>query len=333
MVLVTGATGFVGSHLLMALLEKEVPIRALYRNEKKIQKVTSVFSAYNKAHLFDKIEWIQADITDIPALEIAFKNVAYVYHVAAHVSFEPREEQQLRKVNIEGTANIVNLSLANSIKKLCFVSSIAALGDLRSDEKIITETTEWNPEKYHSDYAISKYGAEMEIWRGQQEGLNAVIVNPGVILGPYFWEEGSGKIIAEVANKLPFYTKGTTGFVGINDLVKVMIALMESNSKSEKFIVISENVVFQDLIATIAKELKVPSPKTHAKKWMTEIVWRLDWLYAHLLFKNRKLSKAMAQSLHSQDLYSNEKIRKTLNFTFEPITTVIQSICKCYTNS
>ena len=181
MILITGGTGFVGSHLLLYLLEKEEKIRALYRNPAKIAFVKSLFRYYKKEPLFEKIEWFEADITDIPQLENAFADVDFVYHCAALVSFDPSDEEILRKTNIEGTANVVNLSLSNAVKKLCFVSSIAASGDLQEHEDTITEATEWNPEKYHSDYAISKYGAEMEIWRAQQEGLNVVIANSTVV--------------------------------------------------------------------------------------------------------------------------------------------------------
>ena len=205
MILVTGGTGLVGSHLLLHLLEKGENVRAIYRNKKNIVKVKSLFDYYDKVDLVDKIDWIEADILDIPSLEIAFENVDYVYHCAGFISFDPNDENQLRKVNIEGTANIVNFCIAKKIVKLCHVSSIAALGDLTANQIILTENTEWNPEKLHSDYAISKYGAEMEIWRGQQEGLKAVIVNPGVIFGPRFWNQGSGAFFSTIKKGIPFY--------------------------------------------------------------------------------------------------------------------------------
>src|SRR6218665_3918770 len=204
MILITGATGLVGSHLILHLLESSdsgsQKLRAIYRKDSSIARIQSLFSLYGKAHLFVQIEWIKADITDVPLLEIAFQNVTVVYHCAAHISFDPADEELLRKTNIEGTANIVNFSLEYGIKKLCYVSSIAALGDPKENEPIITEETEWNPEKPHSGYAISKYGAEMEIWRAQQEGLEVVVVNPGVILGPLFWTAGSGEIYQNVKN-------------------------------------------------------------------------------------------------------------------------------------
>lgn len=340
MVLVTGATGLVGSHLVLHLLENGDNVSAIYRNEKSIAKTKSLFELYKKEQLFTKINWIQADITDIPSLKIAFNNIDYVYHCAAFISFEPTEEEKIRKINIEGTANIVNFCLAKNVKKLCHVSSIAALGDLpklnlqQGVQNFITENTDWNPEKPHSDYAISKYGAEMEIWRGQQEGLNVVVVNPGVIFGPVpsvrGWNEGSGKIFTTVAKGTKYYTKGSTGFISVTDVVKIMSLLMKGNISGERYILTAENIVFQDLVNIIAESLKVKKPTTYAKKWMTEIAWRFDWFRAHLFFSKRKLSKAVARSLHTTDIYSNEKIKQDLDFKFTPIKAYIKEIAVYY---
>ena len=319
MVLITGATGLVGSHLALHLLENNEDVRAIYRTLSAIEKTKSLFALYKKEFLFEKIEWIQADITDIPSLEITFKNIEYVYHCAALISFDPKDEKKLRKTNIEGTANIVNFCLANRIKKLCYVSSIAALGDLKEYETTITEETEWNPEKPHSDYAISKYGAEIEVWRGYQEGLPIVIVNPGVILGLGYWKTGSGEIFSKVQKGLLFYTKGITGFVTVNDVVKIMTQLMKSNINGERYIVIAKNISFEKILITIAKALKVKSPSIYAKPWLTEIVWRLDWLASSFFYSKRRLSKDMAQSLHSENYISNEKVKKNLDFTFQNV--------------
>lgn len=332
MVLVTGATGLVGSHLVLHLLENGDDVSAIYRSEKAITKTRSLFELYKKEYLFHKIHWIQADINDIPSLEIAFESIEYVYHCAAKISFDPADEEKLRKTNIEGTANIVNFCLANKVKKLCYVSSIAALGDLPEYEHVITETTDWNPEKPHSDYAISKYGAEMEIWRGQQEGLDVVVVNPGVILGPDVrgWEEGSSKIFLTVAKGMKYYTKGSSGFIAVIDVVKIMTLLMKNPKVGERYILIAENMVFQELISAMAESLIVKKPTAYAKKWMTEIAWRCDWIMANLFFSKRRLSKSVARSLHTTDLYANEKIKEELGFEFISIKTYIQDMARYY---
>ncbi len=330
MVLITGATGLVGSHLAIHLLENDEIVRAIYRNENSIAKTKSLFELYKKPYLFEKIDWIHADINDIPALEIAFENIEFVYHCAALVSFDPKDEEKLRKINIEGTANIVNFCLTKNIKKLCYVSSIAAFGDLLDHEKIITEETEWNPEKPHSDYAISKYGAEIEVFRAHQEGLNVVIVNPGVILGAGFFESGSGEIFTKVKNGLSFYTSGTTGFVAVFDVVKIMYQLMKSNIQGERFALVSENCSYKYLLDTIAESLNVKKPYRKISKFIINIAWRMNWILSNIFFQKRKLSRDLATSLHSNDIYSNEKIKKILNFEFEKIETSIQKISKFY---
>ncbi len=326
MVLITGSTGLVGSYLAIHLLENNEIVRAIYRNLNAIEKTKSVFELQKKIDLFDKIEWIQADINDISALEIAFRNIDFVYHCAALISFDPKDEEKLRKTNIEGTANIVNFCILKSIKKLCYVSSIATLGDLLPNETIITEETNWNPEKLHSDYAISKYGAEIEVFRGQQEGLNVVIVNPGIVLGAGFWNSGSGEIFTKVKNGLKFYTSGSTGFVSVTDLVKVMFLLMKSEIQGERFIVISENIYYKNLLQTIATEFGVKNPSIQVSKFVTNLASRLDWILSNVFQQKRKISKSMSQSLHAKDFYSNEKIQKKLNFNFEKISVSIKTI-------
>jgi dihydroflavonol-4-reductase len=326
MILVTGGTGLVGAHLLLHLLENETSVCAIYRNPKNIQKTKSLFEIYKKESLFDKISWIQADINNIPSLEIAFCNIDYVYHCAALISFDPKDEEKLRKTNIEGTANIVNFCLAKNIQKLCYVSSIAALGDLLDHEKIVTELTEWNPEKSHSDYAISKFGAEMEIWRAQQEGLQVVIVNPGVILGTGFENQGSSEIFAKVKKGLRFYTNGSTGFVAVWDLVNIMILLMKSNIDGERFTVVSENISYKNLLFEIANQYKVKKPTIYASPFMTNIASKTDWILSNIFLKKRKLSWDMSKTLHEISLISNEKIKKTFNYNFEKVNDTIQKV-------
>ena len=316
MILVTGGTGLVGAHLLLHLIENGEKVRAIYRKKHQIQKTKSLFQRYNKSGLFDAIEWVHADILDVPSLEHAFVDITRVYHCAAIISFDPRDENLLRKTNIEGTANIVNFCLAKKVEKLCYVSSVAALGDLAAHETVVTEETEWNPEKNHNDYAISKYGAEMEIWRGQQEGLNVIIVNPGVIIGPGFEDQGSGQLIQKIANGLLFYTSGSTGFVSVDDVVRIMYELMQSTITNERFILIAENIVFKDLFYTIGDTLKVKRPSIEAKPFIMEITWRLNWIYSLFTQKTNNLSRHSVRSFVSTTEYSNDKITNKLNTSF-----------------
>lgn len=326
MILVTGATGLVGSHLLVQLLQENEEVKALFRSEKQIEKVKNVFAFYNQTALFDKIQWVKGDITDIPSLEIAFENITHVYHCAALISFDPSDEEKLRKINIEGTANVVNCCIDFGVKKLCHVSSIAALGNPKEYETTITEETEWNPEELHSDYAITKYGAEMEVWRGHQEGLEVVIVNPGVIFGYGFPKKGSDVIIQSVKKGLSFYTNGNIGIVSVEDVTKCMIQLMKSSINGERYTLVGENISAKVLLDFIAEELKLKKPTIEASKWMTSFAWRMDWLISKLLNRKRKLARSTATSSHSTTTFDTSKIEKELNFTFQKKESYLKAI-------
>lgn len=331
MILVTGGTGLVGAHLLYKLTTENEKIRAIYRSEEKLKKVKEVFSFYTSevAQHFSKIEWIQADITDVPSMIPIFKNVKHVYHCAALVSFNPKDYREMRKVNIHGTAIIVNLSIDAKVDKLCFVGSIAAVGNAINGE-VITEENEWNDEDDNQGYAITKFGAEMEVWRASQEGVDVVIVNPGVILGSGFWNSGSSKLFTQVYNEFNFYTEGITGFVGVQDVVKSMISLVHSDVKNERFILVSENKSFKDIFFSIADGLNKKRPSKKIKPWQTQVFWRVAWLLSKINGKEPLLTKHSAKSAHNVSYYSSEKIEKTINFKFEKIEDVIKSISKNY---
>ncbi len=328
MILVTGGTGLVGSHLLYHLSLENDKIRAIYRTKSSLENVKKVFSYYTSNTIFfDKIEWFNADITDVPSLIPAFADIKKVYHCAAFISFNPKDYREMRKVNIYGTAIIVNLSIEAKIEKLCFVSSIAAVGNsLKSD--VITEENEWNKELDNSGYSITKFGAEMEVWRASQEGIDVVIVNPGVILGSGFWTSGSGKLFSQVYNGFNYYTEGVTGFVSVQDVVKPMILLMNSTIKNERFILVSENKSFKDIFFSIADAFGKKRPKTKIKSWQTDIFWRISSVISFATTKEPLLSKYSARSVHSVSKYSSEKIKKMLNFEFESIEKSIKKITK-----
>ncbi len=328
MILVTGGTGLVGSHLLYHLALENDAIKAVYRTEYSLEKVKNVFSYYsdNVDDLFSKIEWILADVTDVPSLEIAFIDVTFVYHCAAVVSFDSREYRMMRQVNIDGTANVVNLSIDKKIKKLCFVSSIAAVGD-SIHNNTVTEENEWDVAGNNSGYSITKYGAEMEVWRASQEGIDVVVVNPGVILGPGFWEVNTGSMFSKVHRGFKYYTEGVTGFVGVNDVAKVMLLLMKSSFKNERYILVSENVSFREVFNLIAKGFDRKIPTIKISKSLTTIAWRVDFILSKLTGKRQKLTKEASKSLHRKTYYSSEKLFASTTFEFEPIKHVVDKTC------
>ena len=332
MILVTGGTGLVGAHLLYELTQKNEKIKAAIRPTSDISLVRKIFGYYTSSadadSLFNKIDWIRADINDVPSLEEAFIDVEYVYHCAALISFDPADEKQLRKINIEGTANIVNQCINHKIKKLCYVSSVAAIGTPIKNKKI-DETAKWNPENDHNDYAISKYGAEIEVWRGTQEGVDAVIVNPGVIIGPGFWSSGSGKIFRKVDNGLNYHFPKVTGFVGVEDVVKSMIQLMNSPVKNENFIVVSENISFEKVLKQTAEYLDKATPERQLKKWMIALGWFFQKIGGVFGLK-REITYDSINSLFKETKFSNSKIKETLDFEFSPIKRVIQGTARIY---
>lgn len=331
MVLVTGGTGLVGSHLLLELVLSNTEVRAIYRSERKLEKVKKIFSYYveNPQEIFDKIEWIEADILDIPKLENVFQNVQYVYHAAAFISFDPNDFKKLQRINIEGTANIVNLCIHHQIKKLCYVSTIGAIGRSPKGTEA-TEENEWTAQN-NNVYARTKYAAEMEVWRGSQENLSIVILNPGVILGPGFWQTGSGSLFRTVNKGYSYYPPGGTGFVIVSDVVQLMIKLMRSTIVSGRFIVVAKNLTFKEIMAKIATALGKKPPHKALKIWQLKIGRYVDWFLSLVLRKKRKITGNSIYSLQNPELYSNEKIRKALDFEFKPLEPSIEFTCKKFT--
>lgn len=331
MILVTGGTGLVGSHLIYKLIEKGHHVRAIYRSKEKIDAVKHVFSYYSKQvdALFSKVEWIEANINDIPSLTIAFKDITKVYHCAAFISFDTKDYFALRKINIEGTANVVNLCLANNIEKLCYISSIATIGKSETNA-LITENSNWDPDEDHNVYAITKYGAEMEVWRGTQEGLNAVVVNPGVIIGPGFWRSGSGSLIKLVHKGLSHYTNGVVGYVDVKDVVLSIIKLMKSDKHNERYILVAENISYKDFFTKVAIQLGVKPPKKEASKLVLNFAWRLDWLKSHIKNKRRRLTKHTSKTITTIARFSNKKVVEELNYSFIAIDESIAETCQLF---
>ena len=324
MILVTGGTGLVGSHLLLHLTKKDRPVRAIYRNVEKLKSVRKVFSYY-EVHvdpLFDKIEWVEADINDIPAMELAFRDISHVYHCAAMISFDPNDLPKLIDVNEDGTANVVNLCIARKIHKLCYVSSIAAIGRDESS-KWISEDTDWKNE-HSNPYALTKHLAEMEVWRATQEGVPVAIVNPGIIIGPGFWDSGSGRLFKAVSKGPRYYPPGGSGFVGINDVVQMMTQLMASSVQNERFIAVSDNLSYKEILSRIAKNLGKKPPRRELSIGLLKILRRFDWLLNIFFGRKRSLSKAQIYALQHRCYYKNDKIKNMIGFEYSSLEEAIK---------
>ena len=328
MVLVTGGTGLVGSHLILHLLEKNVPVRAIYRDGSNLERVQKIFSYYTDktGELFQKIDWVRADLNDISALDGAFKNIDSVYHAAALISFNPKDYHSLKKINALGTANIVNLCLSNGIKKLCYVSTIGAVGRSINGKKA-TEENDWTGQDANV-YALTKYRAEMEVWRGSQEGLPVVIVNPGVIIGPGFWESGSGDLFTTANKGYSYYPPGGTGFITVNDVVKMMIALMDSTIENQRYIAVSQNHSYGEILTKLCPELGKKVPTKELKVWQLQMGRVFDFLRHLFTGSGRKITKKAIHSLLHPEIYDNQKIREALAFEFEPLEETIRFSCQ-----
>jgi len=327
MILVTGGTGLVGSHLLVRLVQENEPVKATYRTLESIEKTKKVFSYYTNTtkDLFTNIEWLQADITDVPSMMPAFKGVKKVYHCAAVISFDPADYRTMRKVNIHGTAIIANLAIDAKVEKLCFVSSIATIGDDPKKE-FANEENDWGGNQKNNGYAITKYGAETEVWRASQEGVDVVIVNPGVILGSGFWDSGSGKMFTQIYKGFQFYSEGVTGFIGVKDVVGCMVQLMQSNCKNERFILVSENKSFKEVLFSIAEAFGKKNPIRCVQPWQASLLWRWEWLVSKITSRKIRMSKYTAKTLFRKTYYSSEKCKKQLKVTFENIDAVIHQV-------
>ena len=328
MILVTGATGLVGTYLLAELKKhSKEPIRALYRSEGKLEKSKIVFNNYTglkDGEAFDEIQWVKADITDILSLEKAFEGITEVYHVAGCVSFQSKDFELLKKVNIEGTANMINLSLDFKVGKFCYVSSIATLNKAPK-EATFSEDSHWDPELTNSIYAISKYGGEMEVWRAMEEGLNAVIVNPGVILGSGYWKTGSGRLFSGMKKGSPFYFQGGTGYIDVRDVVKTMRLLMEQACYKERYVLVAENWSFKKCIEHISSSLGNKPPVKKISNQTLRFVSVAESFLSVISNYKPKFSKELLLGLFEEDIYDNSKIKTALGFSFIPVENSIKT--------
>lgn len=316
MILVTGATGLVGSHLIQALVNSGKKVRALYRST-----IPTIVHA-------EKIDWVQGDILDILSLEDAFINIHQVYHCAAIVSFNPSHREWLYKTNIEGTANVVNACIEKGVKKLVFISSVAALGRIRED-KPINETMNWTPETSNSEYGKSKYLAELEVWRGMGEGLEVAVINPVIILGAGDWNNGSSAIFKSAYDEFPWYTKGMSGFVDVVDVVKALMTIMDSSISGERFIISGCNTHYRTVFNLIATAFNKKMPHKKVTPFLAGIVWRLEAIKAIFTHKNPLLTKETAKTAQAEVQFDNSKfLARFPAFTYTPLEISIERISK-----
>lgn len=331
MILVTGGTGLVGSHLLYHLTSQGHKVKAIYRSNSNLEEVKKVFRFYHEAYqrYYNLIDWVEADLADYFALEQALEGVKQVYHAAAMVSFNPGESEKMLQTNTQGTANLMNACLACNIEKVCYVSSISSLGK-QIDGGIIDESVEWQPDDHRSAYSYSKFRAEMEVWRASKEGIDAVIVNPSVIVGPVNWKRSSGKLFYSVKRGMPFYTGGATGFVDVRDVARAIVLLMESDAANERYILNAENLSFKAFFSMVALAMNKKPPFIKVSRLITEIGWRLNLFLCALSGRAPAITRDTARTAHSVSAYSAGKFARRFNYSFIPVKDSIENAVKWF---
>jgi dihydroflavonol-4-reductase len=323
-ILITGITGLVGSFAARHFLKSGFKVVGLKRANSDLSLIQDIEN---------QIVWFEGDVLDILVLEQAIANANYVVHAAAIVSFAPKDRDRMFKTNVEGTINVVNLCLEKNIKKLCFVSSVAALGRKIPNEKSsnnmikIDEKSTWEENELNSNYAKTKYLAEMEVWRGQSEGLNSVIVNPSLILGEADWNKSSTQLLKFVFDEHKFYPEGNLNYVDVEDVAECIYKLMTSDVTDERFILSAGEITYKDFFHKVAQRFHKKAPSTLLGKSLTGIVWRLESIRSFFTGNAPLITKETALSSSHFFEYTNDKIKKTINFTFRNLDESLDRIC------
>ncbi|MBD2755692.1 NAD-dependent epimerase/dehydratase family protein [Spirosoma validum] len=326
-VFITGATGFIGSHIARRYLADGHPVSVLYRPQ----------SGYGMLDdIAEQIIWHEGDVLDIPSLEVAIQPVADVIHAAAIVSFVPKDRDRMERINVEGTANVVNVCLKAGVRKLGYVSSVAAIGrptakGENTNEPIrINETLKWEESPNNSAYAKSKYRAELEVWRGVAEGLNAVMVNPSIVLGTGDWSRSSLQLIKYVHDERPFYPAGLVNYVDVLDVTDALVRLMQSDVTAERFILSGGTIPYQSLLEQIAAVLDKRPPTMRIPPVLTKLLWPLEAVRAWLMGKAPLITRETARSSSSLYAYDGRKIEQLLDFQYRPLSETLRGVADAF---
>jgi dihydroflavonol-4-reductase len=321
-ILITGSTGFLGSYVTRLLFQHGYKnIRCLKRSSSR----TQLLEDFN-------LNFIDGNILDVPFLTRAMNGIDTVIHTAATVSYDPKKSHLLRKINIEGTANVINAALEAGVKQLIHVSSIAALGRSKSNH-MIDEKTPWQNSKYNTPYAISKYHGELEAWRGYAEGLQVSVLNPSFIIGAGYWDQSSVKLISKLAKGLSFYPKGTNGFVDVRDVAIAVERLLCEDHSGEKFIISAENRTYKDLFTLVSSSFEKPLPSRPLGQALgTLAVWG-DSIRSFVTGNEAVLTRRSLHSTSTHSFYDNQKSIDSLRIKYRPLSKTIEETVECYKNT
>lgn len=330
MILVTGGTGILGARLLFDLVSKNKTVSAIKRPSSDLKSVQSVFQFYgdHDLTLFHQIDWINADVNDLLSLIDAFQNIDTVYHCAAVVSFHYSDLDLMTQVNVEGTKNVVNACLETEVKTLCHVSSTAAI--TLNKENIGIESTPWKLQPTTSGYAITKYNAELEVWRGQEEGLQVVVVNPCMILGAGPIDKSSSGLFATGKKGMSFYTKGSNAYVDVRDVSKVMIHLVDHEIFGKRFLVIGENYTFKRFFTELCSVFNSKTPQTEARPWMISLIKNIHQLRYLLTGKKPLITKETCRSANKISVFKKDQLEKVYPKPFIPVQSSLSYFAEYY---
>ena len=320
-ILITGANGFVGSYIVRAFLKAGYSDISITKRELANTDMID--------DLLDSLTVHECDINDLVALGEAVEDKDIVVHAAAIVSFDPREKEYLYKVNVEGTANIVDLCLESKVKKLIHISSIAAIGRKKNAEKI-SEESKWESGSMNTNYAISKHLAEQQVWRGYYEGLDMMIINPSLILGAGKWAQSSTAIFDQLYNGVPFYLPGINGVVDVRDVAEMTVQAVKLGIKGERIICSAENWSYRKIFQKISNGFGNKAPTRVLSKSLAGIAWRYYFLKALITGKKAVVTRETLKTTFSSYEYDNSKSKELLNFKYRDITKTIEHTCRTY---
>lgn len=329
-ILLTGSTGLVGARLLLDLRLRGHSVRAFRRPTSSLAVVNRIFRGQES--LLEGVDWFEGDLLDLYDINEALSGIRFVFHAAALVSFAPSDRDLLLRVNKDVTADLVNACLELGVEWLGYVSSVAALG--RTDEGVpVDENTFWKTSRYNTAYAISKYGGEREVWRGMEEGLNACMVNPTIVLGPGDWNFGSSALFRRVYEGLRLYPLGSTGFVDVRDVSSALLRCWDQRITGERFLLSSENVGYKELLSWMSEGFGKVAPRIPVKPWMAGLAWRWESLFSSIMGRKPLVTRETARSSGKQWVYRNDKARKVLGMDFIPVRESVLENCRIFLDS
>jgi dihydroflavonol-4-reductase len=320
MIAITGANGLLGSFIVRKLIEKNSPFVALKRELSDTSLLDDVQ---------EKINWRTADILNPVQLHEALDGCTHVIHAAAFVSFNPYRADDVIEMNTIGTRNVVNACLEQNIKRLAHISSVAALGRQKG-QTLIDEQNKWVDNSYNSVYADSKYRAELEVYRGQEEGLNTVIMNPSVILAAADWNRSSAKLFKYVNQRRPFYIDAFLNYVDVRDVAACVYELLHREEQSQRFIINAGNISFKDFFDKVASHFQTKPPSIKLSKKMLKIVAEIETVRSWFTRAEPMVTRETARLANTHFLYDNKKIREILNFEFQTIDNTLEWCCSYY---